>query len=81
MPEESRMSIVTGDAGGQGHVGTMTSRGEAGGKQEGSRREAVSSTPSVTRHTKNAKKSEVRHRKHHPPIEKKITFLCRAARV
>jgi len=29
------MSIVTGDAGGQGHGQTMTSRGGAGGEQEG----------------------------------------------
>lgn len=35
MPEESRMSMVTGDAGGRGHMGTMTSRGEAEGKQRG----------------------------------------------
>lgn len=35
MPEESRMSIVTGDAGRWGARETMTSRGEAGGKQRG----------------------------------------------
>jgi len=41
----------------------------------------VSSTPSVTRHRKNGKKSEVRHRKRDPPIERKVTSLARPARV
>ena len=35
----------------------------------------------VTRHTKNGKKSEVRHRKRDPPIERKVTFRRPGARV
>jgi len=78
MPEESRMSIGTGYAGGQGHVGKRASRGEAEGQ---SIQRAVSSILSVTRHRKNGKKSDVRHRKHHPPIERKATSRARPARV
>ena len=35
----------------------------------------------VTRHNKNAKKSEVRQRKHHPPLERKVTSAHPGARV
>jgi len=82
MPEESRMSIVTGDTGRWGARETMTSRGVSRGEAERqSIQRAVSSTPSVMRHRKNAKKSQVRQRKQHPPLERKVTSPDACARV
>ena len=50
-------------------------------REDGAIGRAVSSTPSVTPHRENAKKSGMRHRKHHPPIDHTSTSPAWPARV